>query len=1249
MKRLSHFCIALAAVVAAATGTGSAIAATTTVARWDFGTEETSPLVPHGDIHRDQPGPRPPEFPDFGDTNTSVKFDGRGSRFSFADRGAKSEFDFTNGDEITLEAWVRVGSIGEGENVYVIGKGRTGDKGFAADNQNWALRLRKVKGTVRISFLFATPKESEPAKSDGHWHRWTSDGGLQGLNHWHSVAVTYKFGDPSSVRGWIDGKPQSGTWDMGGATSQSPVVDDDAVWIGSSMGGSASASFRGWIDSVAIHRGLMDDQSAGRRFQRADPLPEMPPQVQAVPGRVKVTFQEAIESHQQWPVLYQMPSPSQQQTSQTGPPDWLTGEFFVPRLPYRYDDWGIRSSWKGPVLVQAIAEVSFPAGKSRLMVRARGLSRLWVDDKVIVRTAPIGGSTDGHQPVDPLPEPPLPGMRIVAYGLREQIGELDLTQPQRLRVVFETLVGGEAFRAEPGEMMVGVQLPGSAMFELLQPADSVESPVAITDDDLLRELSEVQRQLTEFDDAVRRAASSSQTKYWNDRHELARQWASSHPAPAVPDVVTLGTSPVGEHPIDRFIGERIAKAAGGRPAAAASPSPFQAEVLPILKKHCFRCHGDKDAEAGLQLTSREAMLAGGDSGEPVLVPRDPHASAILARVRSDDEGERMPPSAKLSDDEIEILTRWVSAGAEWSTSVAADALAVAPIIDDAAFLRRAFLDTVGEPPTESDVREFLADTDKSKRVRWIDRLLEDPRWADHWVSYWQDVLAENPNMLKPALNNTGPFRWFLYEALRDNRPLDRMVTELVMMRGSEREGGSAGFGMAADNDAPLATRGMVLASAFLGTQLQCARCHDSPYHSTKQKDLFSIAAMMSRGDITVPPTSTVSAGFFEKHAGRQSLTKVTLKPGEPVPPQWPFPDLIDDQFPLDQLVLDADDSRERLAASITAPANSRFAGVMVNRLWKRLIGAGIVEPADDWETGVASHPELLAWLSNELIANQYDAKHVVRLIMNSNLYQRQSIGENREAQADNRFFAAPDRRRLSAEQVVDSLVAASGKPIDVEELSFDPEAKRPAKTMISLGYPSRAWMFATLSNERDRPSLAFPRATAVVDLLEAFGWTGSRQSVINERDIQPNVLQPGTIANGVFASWMTAASADSDLAELAIRADDVPSLVKSIYLRFLSRLPSEQETSEIEAVLSDGFDTRVRSPGEVIPVVKPPMLGRVSWSNHLAEEANSIKIEMEKRAVQGDAPDPRLRSDWRMKFEDVVWALVNSPEFVWIP
>ncbi len=1216
-------------------------------ARWDFGSEETSNLQSHGNVYRDQLGPRPPQFPDFDPSNLSVRFDGSGSRYFFPDSGEESEFDFDNGDEITLEACVKVGAISSNQNVYVIGKGRTNAKGFAKDNQNWALRLRELNGKVCISFLFATPLQ--PGQVTGaHWHRWTSIEGLKPANGWHSIAVSYRFGDPSSIRGWIDGKPSKGRWDMGGETKQPPVVDNDAIWIGSSIGGSPGNSFRGWLDFVGIYRGMLTDKEMAKRFRTTprEAVVATEPKLETVPGKVTVAFDESADSHRDWPED-SFVDPVFATGSRPSVPNWQAEQFLIPRLPYRYDTWGIRDTWKGAVLVRAAADVQFAAGKSRMLIRARGLSRLWVDGNVVAKLGPMSGSTDGHQPVDPLPDPPAPGMRIVGYGLKETFGEVEFKKTTTVRVVFETLVGGASFRAEPGETMVAVQPPGTEHFELLRPAhraadnENNAGDAVLTDSNVVAQIARTEASLQQFDDNVRRQMASSQDGYWEQRHQFGRHHVG-------PRNESKSAS------IDGFLAAKISRAKLTQPSPRVDSSEghgsidFQKEVLPILRENCFRCHGETD-EGGLKLDSRASLLSGGDSGEPAIVVGDPHASQLIARLITDDEGERMPPSKPLAKRDIDLLTKWVSLGARWDESIDPAALLVGDPVEDETFLRRVYLDTIGTPPSEAESRAFFADNDADKRSRVIDQLLHDPRWADHWISYWQDVLGENPNLLKPSLNNTGPFRWYLYEALRDNKPIDRMVTELVMLRGSQREGGTAGFGMAAENDAPLASRSIIMASAFMGMNLQCARCHDSPYHDTTQRDLFSLAAMMSRGKVTVPSTSTVAPGFFEKNSGRESLIKVTLKPGEPVVPEWPFDQFVDVAATPDDLVQNPSDTREQLAVAITSPMNQRFAGVIVNRLWKRLIGAGIVEPVDDWDSTAPSHPELLAWLADELVRNDYDMKHVVRLILNSDLYQRQAIGNNRVAEPKHRFFASPDRRRLTAEQVVDSMVACSGRPMDVEELSFDPEARRPATTMVSMGTPRRAWMFATLSNERDRPSLAFPRATAVVDVLEAFGWTGSRQSAISERDVEPNVLQPGTIANGVFASWTASASHASELAELAVTTQSPQTLLESIYLRFLTRMPTTAERDAFVPVLAEGFDSRLVPANQISEPVYPPMLGRVSWSNHLAAKANSIKMELEQRAREGDPPDPRLVPAWRERYEDVVWSVFNSPEFVWIP
>ncbi len=527
----------------------------------------------------------------------------------------------------------------------------------------------------------------------------------------------------------------------------------------------------------------------------------------------------------------------------------------------------------------------------------------------------------------------------------------------------------------------------------------------------------------------------------------------------------------------------------------------------------------------------------------------------------------------------------------------------------------------------------------------IDRLLADPRWADHWVGYWQDVLAENPNILNPTLNNTGPFRWWIYESLLDNKPIDLFVHELIGMSGSLRQGGPAGFGMASENDVPMAEKAVIVSSAFLGVAMQCARCHDAPGHDSTQKQLFGLAAMLGEKPIEVPKTSSVPLDTLHG-LGRKPLIQVTLKPGTAVEPYWPFPELLSGDDPAAALADDLS-PRERLAALITAPENERFAQVIANRLWRRFLGRGLVEPVDDWEKGEPSHPELLRFLGRELVRGGYDLKHLARLILNSHAYQRAA---DPDLAATDPLFAAPSRRRLSAEQLLDSLFLAAGKPLRTEEISLDIDGGRAIQSSISLGLPRRAWQFASTSNERDRPSLSLPRVQAVIDVLEAFGWRSTRPNARTVRDRDPNVLQPAILANGTVGTWLTRLSDDHGTTALALEDQPVDELVDRLFLRIFTRPPTPDERSAFVAYLGEGYDGREVEPTTTDPerpARTPPRY--VSWSNHLTEEANVIKRQREAEARRGDPPTDRLAEPWRRRLEDVLWTMLNAPEFLFMP
>jgi len=1214
------------------------------VASWEFGQEESTPLESHGGVYRDVPGPRPDRYPDFPADNTAARFDGQGARFTFADPGPESPFDFTNGDEITLEAWVKVDQISEGENVYIIGKGRTGNPGFARDNQNWALRIRMLDGRIRTSFLFSSVHEgTSPPKNEENWHRWTSDQGFKKGNDWHHIAIAYRFGSPESLVAVIDGKQVTGRWDAGGPTKNPPTVDNDAVWIGSAMGGAAGTSFRGDLDNVAIYRTAIPLATLKTRYRGPDvPFssglqPEVMPELGNIPTEsVQVTYHEGMPVHFRWL--------NDDETVPAETMRWQTNAFLMDRLPQRYDSWGIRENWKAPVLVRLAADVSLPPGKHRFLMRVRGLSRLWINGTLVARGTPAKGSQDGFEAMTPPAAPPKPDLRIAEHRQQEVFGEYEVTIDGKSRVILETLVGGRDFRTDPGELCVAMETADGKSFRLLQPDDEPQS--SLTDPVVTSLLARQNTEMERFDDQRRRTAGLSQEAFWNRRHQIARDWARQNPAPPVP----AGTEQ--SHPIDAFLEARIQSA-----LTASSQSPleeaqkFHQDILPILRNQCFRCHGEK-TQGGLSLISLEAARTGGDSGFAAIQPGNAHDSEMMRRLRSDSPEERMPPGpAGLSENELSRLEDWINQGAKWpAPPVTPEMVKHPPLLNDEAFLRRLFLDTVGVIPTAEEVREFLNDDSPDKRTRWVDRLLADDRWADHWMAYWMDVLAENPTLLNGSLNTTGPFRWFIYDSFKDNKPIDRFVTELVLLKGSPYEGGSAGFGIAAENDAPFAAKGQILSSAFLGIELQCARCHDSPYHSTKQQDLYALAAMFQKKPVTVPASSRVPAAFFENQ-GRESLIQVSLKPDEPVLPVWPFNELTRnlDGETLSALMDHPADSREKLAALITAPQNQRFAEVIVNRVWRRLIGTGIVDSPDDWEGKAPSHPELLQWLAQEFITHGYDIQYLSRLILTSQIYQQEALRSPQPVSPEMQFFVGPTRRRMSAEQIVDSLYVAMGQVMSVEEMTFAPEGGRTSQSRLTLGVPDRAWKFVNLANERDRPSLSLPRARAIADIMEAFGWSGARQSPRTDREIDPNVLQPGVLQNSDAAVLLTRASVQSGLAEIAVNAASPKELTETLFLTILNRLPSEEERLALTPLLAEGFQQRLLPESEQRPVRFPDPLPVVTWSNHVQPEANSIAVEMERRAQAGIPPDPRLRPQWRETYEDVVWGIVNLSEFVWIP
>ncbi|MCB1079939.1 MAG: LamG domain-containing protein, partial [Verrucomicrobiae bacterium] len=249
------------------------------VAWWSFDTDKPEQGEIEGSVELGKPGPTSKQFRSFPDNNRAAAFtskDGKATGFiQLEDVGAGSQFDFDNGDPITIEAWVNPDAdLPKGANMYILGKGRTSNPGVEANNQNYGFRVFESGGFLKLSWLFRSRAEAD---KPGDWHRWDSNDGFKAGSGWHHVAISYLFGDPDSIRGYIDGEAVTGIWSSAyaGGTKRPPVVDDDDIWVGTSGGKNASVTFHGLLDEVALYRRLLTEEQLADRFPMEPYTPKL--------------------------------------------------------------------------------------------------------------------------------------------------------------------------------------------------------------------------------------------------------------------------------------------------------------------------------------------------------------------------------------------------------------------------------------------------------------------------------------------------------------------------------------------------------------------------------------------------------------------------------------------------------------------------------------------------------------------------------------------------------------------------------------------------------------------------------------------------------------------------------------------------------------------------------------------------------------------------------------------------------------
>lgn len=442
-------------------------------------------------------------------------------------------------------------------------------------------------------------------------------------------------------------------------------------------------------------------------------------------------------------------------------------------------------------------------------------------------------------------------------------------------------------------------------------------------------------------------------------------------------------------------------------------------------------------------------------------------------------------------------------------------LAPSPICDDATFIRRVTIDLAGRLPTVEETRGFLADHGTDKRTRLVDRLLASPDYPAFFAMRWGTILR-NSN-LAGANQASYAFHNWIKDKIARNRPYDEFVRGVVAAAGEWPDAPAINWYWQMRDD-QLHQVVADTSQVFLGTRLQCARCHQHPYEKWGQDDYFGLVGFFQR----------VGRKSFGEPPPYFSAANITLGESHPLTGRAPEPKFLAGavaKFTPEQ------DPRHGLVDWMAQPDNPFFARALVNRLWGHFFGRGLVDPVDDLrETNPPSNPALLDALAKDFIARGFDMRHVIRTIVTSSLYQLDSAPteNNREDRSNfTRFYA----RRMIAEVLLDSVDQAAGTRSSFGGLAASARA-------IDLPHENFGSYFLDLFDRPRRVSGCECERSSAATL-------GQVLLMANSDDVE------NKIADG-----------NGRVAKLA-RAKVTPeAAVEELYLAALSRLPTDAERAK---------------------------------------------------------------------------------------
>lgn len=464
---------------------------------------------------------------------------------------------------------------------------------------------------------------------------------------------------------------------------------------------------------------------------------------------------------------------------------------------------------------------------------------------------------------------------------------------------------------------------------------------------------------------------------------------------------------------------------------------FSKEIKPIFEASCIKCHGRGRDKGGLRLDTRETFLKGGDSG-PAVLSGSSAQSLLIALVQGFDPDNIMPKKgSRLTPGQIGLLRAWIDQGVIWDSGItfgrleplnlkprlpeippgpesanpidrflkpyfAEHKIKSAQPVNDRLFARRVYLDVIGLLPPPDELEKFVAEQRADKRARLVQRLLADERnYAEHWLSFWNDLLRNDYKGTGYIDGGRKQITRWLYSALLTNMPYDRFVGQLINPTPAS-EGFSKGFvwrGVVNASQTPQMQAAQNISQVFMGVNLKCASCHDSFINDLTLADAYGLAGIYADG-----PLEMVRC---DKPTGKKAELKFLYPELGAMDPH-----------------AEKTARLEQLARIITQRQDARLTRTLVNRLWQRFMGRGLVDPVDDMEKP-AWDQALLDWLADDFATHNYDVRFLVQRIVTSRAYQLPAVDLGEQTPQEF-VFRGPAVRRLSAEQFRDALTSLTG-------------------------------------------------------------------------------------------------------------------------------------------------------------------------------------------------------------------------------